>query len=167
MQLQDGIFPNWPVFLKTMSSPITGDQRRFCKMQEAIRKDVERAFGILQARFAIVSRPARFWKSGTLAKVLKCSIILHNLIVEDERDSYFSRTTTVYSYTCGKKGGRDAMMAELARVNLSRFNSSDNDSELTPLQKFIGRFKAIQNEESHFQLRDDIIEHLAKSNHVL
>ena len=61
-------------------------------MQEGRRKDVERAFGVLQARFAIVSRPARGWKHHNLKNIMKACIILHNMIVEEERDSYLDYT---------------------------------------------------------------------------
>ena len=49
-------------------------------------KDVERAFGVLQARFAIVCGSARFFFPETLQNIMKACIILHNMIIEDERD---------------------------------------------------------------------------------
>ncbi|XP_047978675.1 uncharacterized protein LOC125220556 [Salvia hispanica] len=59
--LADGIYPRWPVFMKTISCPM-GDRRiLFAAKQEYARKDVERAFGVLQSRWAIVKGPARFW----------------------------------------------------------------------------------------------------------
>ena len=58
----------------------------FAKVQEANKKEVERAFGVLQARFAIVRGPARFFHSETLQDIMKACVILHNMIVEDERD---------------------------------------------------------------------------------
>ena len=41
---------------------------------------------MLQARFAIVRGPARFFYHGTLHDIMKACIILHNMIIEDERD---------------------------------------------------------------------------------
>ena len=58
----------------------------FAAAQEACRKDVERAFGVRQAHFAIVCGPARFFHLETLQKIMKACIILHNMIVEDEQD---------------------------------------------------------------------------------
>jgi hypothetical protein len=56
--LANGIYLDWATLVKTISQPWGLDQKHFVKMQEAWCKDVERAFGILQARFEIVSRPA-------------------------------------------------------------------------------------------------------------
>ena len=60
----------------------------FAERQEFVRKDVERAFGVLQARFAIIRGPARNMDKGELGMIMKACIILHNMIVEDERDLY-------------------------------------------------------------------------------
>ncbi|KAL0012827.1 hypothetical protein SO802_007935 [Lithocarpus litseifolius] len=49
-------------------------------------KDVKHAFGVLQARFAIVRGLARFFHSEMLQDIMKACVILHNMIVEDERD---------------------------------------------------------------------------------
>jgi hypothetical protein len=53
--LADGIYTDWAVFVKTLLEPRGLEQKHFVKMQEGCRKDVERAFGVLQALFAIVS----------------------------------------------------------------------------------------------------------------
>ncbi|XP_042003865.1 uncharacterized protein LOC121752842 [Salvia splendens] len=47
--LADGICPRWPVFVKTIKCPIDPKKIYFAQRQEAARKDVERAFGVLQA----------------------------------------------------------------------------------------------------------------------
>uniref|UniRef100_A0A0D3C144 DDE Tnp4 domain-containing protein n=1 Tax=Brassica oleracea var. oleracea TaxID=109376 RepID=A0A0D3C144_BRAOL len=60
----------------------------FAQRQEAVRKDVERAFGVLQARFAIVKNPSLFWDKVKIEKIMRACIILHNMIVEDKRDGY-------------------------------------------------------------------------------
>ena len=84
--LADGIYPKWSTFVKTTPSPLGEKWKLFAKVQEAYRKDVERAFGVLQARFAIVRGLARFFYHETLQDIMKACIILHNIIIEDERD---------------------------------------------------------------------------------
>ena len=58
--LADGIYPRWPVFVKTISCPMGDKRLLFAAKQEAAQKDVERAYGMLQSRWAIVKGPARF-----------------------------------------------------------------------------------------------------------
>ena len=67
--LTDGIYPQWATFVKTIQSPLGNKTKYFAKAQEAVRKDVERAFGVLQSRFAIVRGPARFWDKDTLREI--------------------------------------------------------------------------------------------------
>ncbi|XP_020153285.1 uncharacterized protein [Aegilops tauschii subsp. strangulata] len=61
--LADGIYPRWSTFVKTISNPVPGGKNSyFAKCQEACRKDVEQAFGVLKSLFAVV-------RQGPLAAV--------------------------------------------------------------------------------------------------
>ncbi|RWR93167.1 putative nuclease HARBI1 [Cinnamomum micranthum f. kanehirae] len=84
--LADGIYPSWATFVKTIPCPNGPKATNFAAVQESARKNVERAFGVLQARFSIVRGPARFWDRQTLQHIMKACIIMHNMIIEDERD---------------------------------------------------------------------------------
>ena len=84
--LVDGIYPNWSTFVKTISCPQGLKKKHFSKAQESARKYVERAFWVIQARFAIVRGPARFGDEETLADIMKACIITHNMVIEDEID---------------------------------------------------------------------------------
>ncbi|KAK1606158.1 hypothetical protein QYE76_029831 [Lolium multiflorum] len=83
--LADGIYPDWATLVKIVRNPNSEKARRFAKMQEACRKDVERGFGVLQARWAIVRHPARTWSLKTMHEVMTCCVIMHNMIVQNER----------------------------------------------------------------------------------
>jgi hypothetical protein len=48
-----GIYPQWAAFVKTIQSPLGNKRKYFAKAQEAVRKDVEQAFGFLQFRLPL------------------------------------------------------------------------------------------------------------------
>jgi hypothetical protein len=46
--LADGIYPEWPLFMKPISKPVGEKQKNYTERQESERKDVERGFGAIQ-----------------------------------------------------------------------------------------------------------------------
>ena len=48
---------------------------------------------MLQVRFKIIRELARLWDIADLGIIMRSCIILHNMIVEDERDTYAQRWT--------------------------------------------------------------------------
>jgi len=79
--LTDGIYPQWAIFVKTIQSPLGNKRKYFAKAQEAVRKDVERAFGVLQSRFPLF---VDLLVSGIrihLEKSLTACVIMHNMII--------------------------------------------------------------------------------------
>jgi hypothetical protein len=64
--------------VKSVRNPIDEKTPYFSKMQESARKDIERTFGVLQARFAVVHGPAYGWDktqvSNIMTSVLYCTI---------------------------------------------------------------------------------------------
>ncbi|XP_024982941.1 uncharacterized protein LOC112519177 [Cynara cardunculus var. scolymus] len=85
--LTDGIYPSWIALVKSVTSPQMRKHKLFAQVQEACRKDVERAFGVLQARFfAFIRRPCLVW--DIMGRIMINCIIMHNMIVEDKRDTY-------------------------------------------------------------------------------
>ncbi|KAK9986382.1 hypothetical protein SO802_031333 [Lithocarpus litseifolius] len=139
--LADGIYPKWSTFVKTIPS-LQGHKRKlFAKAQKANRKDVERAFGVLQVRFTIVCGPARFFHSETLQDIMKACVILYNMIVEDERDV---NEAVELDY----EQINDNPTIELSRERTNKFT------------EFIETHQCIRDHEIHSQLQLDLIEHL-------
>ncbi|CAN7014486.1 unnamed protein product [Brassica rapa subsp. trilocularis] len=113
---------------------------------EAVRKDVERAFGVLQARFAIVKNPALFWDKVKIGKIMRACIILHNMIVEDERDGYTQFHLSEFQH---------AEDNESSHVDLNF--STDIPSNVANM---MGVRTRIRDRQMHEQLKADLVEHL-------
>ncbi|KAL8156139.1 hypothetical protein AgCh_001295 [Apium graveolens] len=52
----------------------------------------------LESRFAIVRGSARFWDRADLGSIMRACIIIHNMIVEDERDTYATQFGPLPTY---------------------------------------------------------------------
>ncbi|XP_070675703.1 uncharacterized protein [Malus domestica] len=82
--LADGIYSRWSSFVKTVSRPRSAKEKHFASCQEGCKKDVERYFSIIQARWAIVRGSAIMFDLESLQSIMMTCIILQNMIVEDE-----------------------------------------------------------------------------------
>jgi hypothetical protein len=82
--LIDETYPSWATFVKIIPESWGNKKKYFSKAQKACRKDIERAFGVLQSRFAIVCESAHLWDEDSLGNIMMVCIIMHNMIVEDK-----------------------------------------------------------------------------------
>ncbi|XP_071689127.1 uncharacterized protein [Rutidosis leptorrhynchoides] len=79
--LADGIYPDWATLIKGISCPTDEPRIKFTRFQASARKDIERAFGVLQGRIHILSQPSRTLKkrNAVLPLVKDMYLYLHNL----------------------------------------------------------------------------------------
>jgi hypothetical protein len=141
--LADGIYPEWATFVKSIILPLSEKDRLFAQKQDGKRKDVECAFGILQKWWAIIRQPARLWERKELEDIMMTCIILHNMIVEDERDSYQLHHNDTY------EEGRSAR--PITGLKQGLVHGFTRILELNDI---------IHDKEAHKRLKADLVEHI-------
>jgi hypothetical protein len=99
----------------------------------------------LQSRFAIVRGPARFWDKDTLREIMTACVIMHNMIIEDERNEDEDEDVDIHYDGVG----------ELVRTTPPEQRNSTHE-----FHDFIQAHRDIRNKETHCQLQEDLIEHL-------
>ncbi|XP_042386814.1 uncharacterized protein LOC121978550 [Zingiber officinale] len=135
--LTDGIYPTWATFVKSFPYPKDPKRKKFKERQETARKDVERVFGVLQARWTIVRGPVRYWSRDILRDIMYTCIILHNMIIEDEGDAVSNWMGYEENHPTRVKQG------------------------FTPeFQEYLWRNCELCDSEIHHQLRVDLAEHI-------
>jgi hypothetical protein len=73
--------------MKGVSVPQQEKHQFFSVKQSTLRKDVECAFDLLNKKFNILAIPDRSYSQCTLGLIMRACIILHNMIIDDERDN--------------------------------------------------------------------------------
>jgi hypothetical protein len=82
--LTDGIYPKYSTFVKVYPYPTDPMEKRFKKLQESARKDIERAFGRLKGKWMILSRPLRAMSVQKIRQLVYTCIILCNMILKSD-----------------------------------------------------------------------------------
>ena len=143
--LTDGIYPKWSTFIQSISNPQGPEAELFAKVQETTRKDVERAFGVLQARFAIVKNPAILWDKRQIGMVMRTCIILHNMIVENERNGYTQYDTSEFE---------EGDSSRSSQVDISYSPRPSN------LRTMLEIRRRVRDPHIHAQLKYDLIQNI-------
>ncbi|XP_062012658.1 uncharacterized protein LOC133729184 [Rosa rugosa] len=149
-------YDQWATFVKSIPRPTRPKDLKFFQAQEGYMKDVERCFGILQSRFSIVRGAARGWDIKDLRYIMLTCIILHNMIVEDERPEDSDEDLE------SDEEKDNNMRPRLATVwegpTGDDFDSVGRDGH--NFNRFMDRYDAIRCEYTHSNLQEDLIEHL-------
>ncbi|XP_010677857.1 uncharacterized protein LOC104893448 [Beta vulgaris subsp. vulgaris] len=136
--------------------PVNYVESLFAQHQEGVRKDVERAFGVLQARFAIVRQPALARDREMLGKIIIACIIIHNMIVEDERDSY--------SLHCDPNDYEEPPPPSSSQQNAQNFNEpfryETSENRIANLQTYMTNRVRIHDKPMHDRLKADLVENI-------
>nr|XP_043638099.1 protein ALP1-like [Erigeron canadensis] len=80
--LADGIYPEWATPVKSFKCPMDPKTSKFKRFQESARKDVERAFGVLQGRWRILQQGARPLSINKIKRIMYSCVLLHNMVVK-------------------------------------------------------------------------------------
>ncbi|XP_063941212.1 uncharacterized protein LOC135149424 [Daucus carota subsp. sativus] len=83
--------------------------------------------------------PSRFWNKHVLHDIMTACIIMHNMIIEDDRD-----VSGTFS---------DSTQASIPNVEMV-------EDENVRFQDFLSRHKQIKDKEAHIALRNALIDHL-------
>ena len=155
--LGDGIYPNYHCFIKSVSSPKTAKEKLFSSMQESRRKDIERAFGILQARFRILTAPCRLWCRDAMYTVMKTCVILHNMVIDYEMANRLDQgyinnpeLAPTLPFTSNQEPSLEKSFTVLPSERISGLTTEETITELAK----------IRCSTKHAQLTADLIEHL-------
>jgi hypothetical protein len=152
--LADGIYPELAVFVAGFRVPNNAVDKNFTSWQESIRKDIERAFGVLQARWAILRNPARQWDRPYLDGIVECCVILHNMIVEDEHDLHYEARSDEMEFEYDDFDGNIVRSIEFEAAVTNRPDVPG------PFASMLTRIGEVNNKQRHRQLRDDLKHHL-------
>ncbi|GKD41236.1 protein translocase subunit SecA2, chloroplastic isoform X1 [Tanacetum coccineum] len=124
--------------LKVGKAPEPGSndvkQIRYKQAHEATRKDVERAFGVLKKKWAIVRTPARSRSLNRITHLMYTCIILHNMIRKEK----------------GNAISPDFYPEEQHR----------EDDPVRSAQDRLRVIREIHDEETHLNLKADLVEHI-------
>jgi Plant transposon protein len=168
--LVDGIYPSWAIFVKTIPKAARRNRNEevFSAKQEGVRKDIERAFGILVKKFHLLAYPIRFWMEETIRNIVYACVILHNMCCEErirEKGSFALDEEDHARYYESNDNPRKE-----GDVLFQRGGVVAVDDALNLISQMEQRFSRalamgsmLMDQQKHYELKQDLLAHMASS----
>ncbi|XP_074336670.1 uncharacterized protein LOC141673837 [Apium graveolens] len=99
------------------------------------------------SRFTIVHGLVHFWDKEDLGRIMRACIIIHNMIVEDERDTYATQFGSFPTYDDATNGLSQPTLGE---------------EPFVPNETYIQNSMQMRDRRAHRQLQNDLVEHISQ-----
>lgn len=86
-----GIYPKWAIFIDTIFDAVSKMKLHFASAQEGLRKDFERAFGVLLSIWNILKHPCLFCDRSIMTKVVKVAIVAERALNSGSFIDYYGQ----------------------------------------------------------------------------
>ena len=170
--LGDGIYPRWPIFLLPIHQAQSKGEKTYTKRQEGRRKDIERAFGVLQARFRILRLENHRWDREEIIGISNTCVILHNLLIRMSQRGCFAEDIAeeledidIIGEMHAAEGARSATREE--ELQALQQERAEVEASLDPeelVDDLILRETELTSGELHDRLQRDFIARFASSS---
>ena len=169
--LVDGIYPRWPIFALPIHITDNIREQRYTKAQEGRRKDIERAFGVVQSRFRSLRVEDFRWNLEDIIVSSEACVITHNLLIRmnesgvfvgeaDDEDEEFNMVTEMYDDDLRNAATRATERDEQERV-VSEEDDALNATEL--VEEIFLRESELSSFSLHCSLKRDLIDKFSRS----
>ncbi|XP_057517844.1 uncharacterized protein LOC130798763 [Amaranthus tricolor] len=128
----------------------------FAQQQEAVRKDLERAFGLLQTRFAIIIKPSLAWDEERLSDIITSCIIMHT-IVQDKRDRYTHSAD-------GREFMGDRPQGQSKGTSGLNDEFEHYTDRIVDINRYLANKDDVKDRQTHLSLTDDLVENICLLN---
>jgi hypothetical protein len=169
--LADGIYRQLHLsrLVSAISNPATKPQKKFTAWQESARKDIERAFGVLQCKFQYMARPLLQLDLDLIGVMVATCLILHNMCVADRIMGGDPRATYRPTNSLEEPEDPDAMTYDERQEKWSAAQAKDatgihvtQTPNMNPiLSGMAQRYKALHDKDEHIRIHKALMVHFS------
>lgn len=171
--LVDGIYPLYSRFIRGIKEPLGKKEKRFTQWQEGARKDIERAFGVLQGKFQFIARPIHLHKVADISNRVGTCILLHNMCVSDrvmgDVRACYNPAHSMTNVGLEVEAPEDLPAVQQAAGDANAVNNIGVENAPEYVQQFVARlerFRDLEDKHEHARLMASIIRQISSKEAV-